>query len=161
MKNIGKMIMVVGFVLLVATSIYIVTEENMLTSSYPYPGLPVGIGGTIKYLNGTDAPDDILVTAKNIDTGREGYSITENGWYAIGIDARDSDKIVVSAEHNGMTATNSTTVDVYRVTQWCNLTFGIGIEKEKNLWWLLLIPIGVIAFGGVVDIYEREKKWKK
>lgn len=164
MKNTGKMIMVVGLVLLVATSLYIVTEGNILTTGYPYPGLPVGIGGTVKYLNGTDSPNGILVTAKNVDTGKEGYGVTENGWYAIGIDARDGDKIVVLAEHNGMTAINNTIVDVNHVTQWCNLTFGIGIEKDRVPWWLLLIPIGVIAFGGGVDIYEREKrekKWKK
>ena len=153
--------MAVGLVLLAATYIYLVAEENISTTGYPYPGLPVGVGGTVKYLNGTDAPDGILVTANNVDTGKKAYGVTENGWYAIGIEARDGDKIVVSVEYNGMTAENSTIVNIHNVTQWCNLTFGIGIEKEKTPWYLLLIPAGIIAFGGCVDVYKRREKWKK
>lgn len=158
MKGIGKAIMVIGIGMFVVMSVCIAEDNGIKIMGYPYPGLPVGVGGSVKFLGGASAPDGIMVTAKNINTGKEVHGITENGWYAIGIEARDGDKIVVSSEYDNMTARNSTIVNVYRTTQWCNLTFGAIAQEKASPWWLLLIPLGITAFGGYVNSYDRKHK---
>jgi len=99
-------------------------------SSHASPPTIVGVGGLI-ILDGQPA-DGISVTVLNNNTGSQDTSITENGWYAAGITARDGNIISISVTHRGETYWNTTRADTSRLTQFCNLTIGFSTHVNAT-----------------------------
>jgi len=142
----GKLLIIVGVVTLIPVAI-IIAHQTATPMGIP---TPAGIGGTVKFQNGTVVPDGTPVTAKNLNTGETVTRTTENGYYAIGISARDGDIVEVMCIYNGMVAKNYTTIDLHKTTNWCNLTLG-KIKEKKVDWWLLVIPFSLIGAGLYVE----------
>ena len=140
---------VVGLLSLIPIAAYLVQESGVVM--FPLsPPTPCGIGGWVKYSNGTFAPDATTVTAKNLYTDEIVTRNVQNGYFAIPMPARDGDNIQVTAILDGFKAQKIITVDLDRPTQWCNLTFG-QVETKTLSWWLLIIPLSLVGMGYYID----------
>ena len=143
--SIGKILMIVGAILLPVTAIYIGAGQTMGVPT------PIGIAGYIRYANGTIIPEETVVWAENLNTQERVWRKTQDGRFAIPISARTGDKIKVWTQYKGMQASKIIEVDLHKVTHWANLSLGY-VEKEPiSPYWLLLIPLGMIGGGYAID----------
>ena len=151
--QIGKMLVILGAILLIPTSIYVI--EPIIPMS---PQIPIGLAGYLRYANGTIVSEPVVVWAKNLNTGEQVWRQTQDGKFAIPISARDGDEIKVWTEYHGMQASRIITVNMSLVTHWVNLTLGYTQPESLPPYWLLLIPLGMIGTGAVLERQNRKQK---
>lgn len=171
MKIIGKSIFVVGLILFLATIIGYISFPSEI-SQISSPMQPAGIGGTAQYQNGNPLPNGITVTVINLNTNDTNTGMTQNGYFAVGISAKNNDIIQSSLYYREDWAKNQTVVDLSHVTTWCNLTLGKTInvpppppeggqpfqEALSTSWWALVLGAVLMIIGVVYDHYEKKKK---
>ncbi|RLF12862.1 MAG: hypothetical protein DRJ69_00350 [Thermoprotei archaeon] len=144
MREIGKILMIAGAILLIPTMMYI----QILPTS---PQLPIGIAGYVRFANGTVIPEETIVWAENLNTHEKVWRATQDGKFAIPISARTGDKIKVWTEFHGMQASRIITANMSLVTHWVNLTLGYVEQEPLPPYWLLLIPLGMIGVGYAIE----------
>ena len=85
---------------------------------------PLGVSGYIK--DSSDNPiAGATVTVTNLNNSETNTAATNNqGLYAISIPGDTGNIITVTAEHNGVTGSNTTTADATKTTQWVNISIG-------------------------------------
>jgi len=160
MKNkIGKIFLLAGALLFIGAIIHtILLNQTPVAISETVPPLPVGIGGTVKYQNGTYVPDGVTVTARNLESDANNSFKTQHGYYAIGLPAYNGDRIKIQCYHNGMQASKIIIVDITQKTQWANLTLGVTQEQPSHQFAIswLFIPAILSLLVGI--IYEKKKQ---
>jgi len=159
MKNkIGKIFLLAGAILFIVAVIHTIVLNQELTMSGTVPPLPVGIGGTVKYQNGTYVPDGVTVTARNLESDANNSFKTQHGYYAIGLPAYNGDRIKIQCYHNGMQASKIIIVDITQKTQWANLTLGVTQEQPSHQFTISWLFIPAILSMLVGIIYEKKKQ---
>jgi len=148
MREIGKILMIAGAILLIPTMMYI----QILPTS---PQLPIGIAGYVRFANGTVIPEETIVWAENLNTHEKVWRATQDGKFAIPISARTGDKIKVWTEFHGMQASRIITANMSLVTHWVNLTINHVEQEPLPPYWLLLIPLGMIGVGYAIERRKR------
>jgi len=148
MREIGKILMIAGAILLIPTMMYI----QILPTS---PQLPIGIAGYVRFANGTVISEETIVWAENLNTQEKVWRTTQDGKFAIPISARTGDKIKVWTEFHGMQASRIITANMSLVTHWVNLTLGYVEQEPLPPYWLLLIPLGMIGVGYAIERRKR------
>ena len=148
MREIGKILMIAGAILLIPTMMYI----QILPTS---PQLPIGIAGYVRFANGTIISEETIVWAENLNTHEKVWRATQDGKFAIPISARTGDKIKVWTEFHGMQASRIITANMSLVTHWVNLTLGYVEQEPLPPYWLLLIPLGMIGVGYAIERRKR------
>ena len=143
--RIGKILMILGIVLLPVTTFYI---GYTMTAGIP---TPIGIAGYVRFANGTIIPEETIVWAENLNTHEKVWRKTQDGKFAIPISARTGDKIKVWTQYKGMEASKIITANMSLVTHWANLTLGHTESEPMPPYWLLAIPFGLIGAGYVID----------
>jgi len=84
------------------------------------PSNPAGIGGKVTI---DDMPAQVDVKITNVNQQIEKITIANhNGFYGLGIDADDGDKIKIEIEFSGTTYSNFIYADLSKQTQWLNIS---------------------------------------
>ena len=85
---------------------------------------PLGVSGYVK--DSSDNPvAGATVTVTNLNNSETNTATTNNqGLYATSVPGDTGDIITVTAEHNGLTGSNTTTADATKTTQWVNISIG-------------------------------------
>jgi len=148
--SVGKILMVLGVVLLPVTAFYI---GYTMTAGIP---TPIGIAGYVRYANGTIIPEETIVWAENLNTQEKVWRQTQDGKFAIPISARTGDKIKVWTEFHGMQASRIITANMSLTTHWVNLTIGHVEQEPLPPYWLLAIPLGMIGGGAILERKNRK-----
>jgi len=147
--SVGKMLIVLGVVLLPVTTFYI---GYTMTTGVP---TPIGIAGYVRFANGTIIPEETVVWAENLNTHEKVWRKTQDGKFAIPMSARDGDKIKVWTQYKGMEASKIITVNMSLVTHWANLTLNHVEQEPLPPYWLLVIPLGMIGSGYAIERKRR------
>jgi len=148
MREIGKILMIAGAILLIPTMMYI----QILPTS---PQLPIGIAGYVRFANGTVISEETIVWAENLNTQEKVWRTTQDGKFAIPISARTGDKIKVWTEFHGMQASRIITANMSLTTHWANLTINHVEQEPLPPYWLLAIPLGMIGGGAILEKRKR------
>ena len=148
--SVGKMLMILGVVLLPVTTFYI--GYTIVPLGIP---TPIGLAGFVRFANGTIIPEETVVWAENLNTHEKVWRATQDGKFAIPISARTGDKIKVWTEFHGMQASRIITANMSLVTHWANLTLGHTESEPLPPYWLLVIPLGLIGSGYAIERKRR------
>ena len=99
---------------------------------------PVGIAGYVKDAGGSPI-SGATVTVTNLNTGDNVSSTTNSyGLYTCVLYGENNDVIQAVATYGGITSTNSTTVDLSKLTTWLNISISSGISADFV--WYPLVP---------------------
>jgi len=137
------------------------------------PPMPIGVGGWVKDNNSQYAEDGVVVTVENLDLQAVGTRATQNGYYGVGIDANNGDRIYVHAEYGGLVCKRTFYADTTLVTHWCNLTINEIPGDDTNdtgnntLWWNVLLKwnywlfipgVTILVSGLALESHDGKKK---
>lgn len=162
MKKKSAILIVIGFIFLVAASVHtVILFQPRAIGQYETgaPAFPVGIAGTVRFQNKTLIPDGSIVRAENLNLGVNDTFATQNGRYAIGLSAYDGDLIKIQCHYNNLHASKTIIVDTNKKTHWANLTLGTEDQYFRGGISPLFIPAIIFIIAGVlVETYERKRK---